>query len=176
MRLFFALWPDVDARARTAQAAAALSLSYGARFVPRENYHLTLAFVGEVEESRLELLRQIGREQRACACAVSFDAYEYWPDPKVVVAVASQMPPALLDLWTTLHRDLDRHQPALHCQRAPLRGHVTLARKVAQAPVLHAMSPFAWSARAFGLIRSDTSGARSVYTVVDTWQLLDETR
>jgi 2'-5' RNA ligase len=56
----------------------------------------------------------------------------------------------------------------------PLRPHVTLARKVAQAPVLQAMSPFDWSARSFSLVSSDTSGAHSVYTVVDTWPLLYE--
>ena len=58
--------------------------------------------------------------------------------------------------------------------RPPLRVHVTLARKVVQAPVLQAMSPLHWNARSFSLVRSDTGGARSVYTVVDTWQLLDE--
>ena len=185
MRLFFALWPDVDERAHTAKAAAALSLAGGVRFVPCENYHLTLAFVGEVEESRLELLRQIGREQRSTACTVPFHGYEYWPHSRVVVAVASEMPSALLDLWATLHRDLAR-QPALDSHRdrvsprapphAGLRGHVTLVRKVAQPPVLNAMPPFVWSARAFSLIRSEIGGAQSVYTVVDTWQLLDERR
>jgi nicotinamide-nucleotide amidase len=59
--------------------------------------------------------------------------------------------------------------------RAPLRAHVALARKVAQLPVLQAMSPFSWPARSFSLIGSDTSGVCSVYTVVDTWPLLDET-
>jgi len=57
---------------------------------------------------------------------------------------------------------------------APLRPHVTLARKVTQAPVPQAMSPIDWRVRSFSLARSDTSGARSVYTVVDTWPLLDE--
>ena len=38
------------------------------------------------------------------------------------------------------------------------------------------MSPIELAARAhFSLVRSDTGGARSVYTVVDTWPLLDET-
>jgi len=68
----------------------------------------------------------------------------------------------------TLSRALD--------EWAGLRGHVTLVRKVAQPPVLNAMPPFVWSARAFSLIRSELSGAQSVYTVVDTWQLLDERR
>ncbi|HWY96175.1 MAG TPA: RNA 2',3'-cyclic phosphodiesterase [Steroidobacteraceae bacterium] len=176
MRLFFALWPDVDTQAQIANAAAALRLAGDAQRVPRENYHVTLAFVGEVAASRLAVLQQIGRGQRAAGCTITFNAYDYWPRPQVAVAIARESPAALSLLWTQLHRDLALHQAALNvmCSRSPLRTHITLARKVAQAPVLQAMSPFHWNVRSFSLIRSDTSGARSVYTVVDTWQLLYE--
>jgi len=176
VRLFFALWPDDDIRARIARVGAALRLIGGARPVPRENYHLTLAFVGEVAMPQLGVMQQIGRSQRASGCTIKFDAYEYWQDPRVVVVAARETPPAMIELWTQLLRDLALHQPALRLQGLPppLRAHVTLARKVAQAPVLQAMSPLYWSARSFSLVRSDTSGAHSVYTVVDTWPLLDE--
>ena len=176
MRLFFALWPDVDTRAQIANAAVALRLAGDAQPVPRENYHVTLAFVGEVTTSRLAVLQQIGRGQRAAGCTIRFDANDYWPDHQVAVAVAREAPAALTLLWTQLHRDLALHQAALNLRypRSSLRTHITLARKVAQAPVLQAMSPLHWNARSFSLVRSDTSGARSVYTVVDTWQLLYE--
>jgi 2'-5' RNA ligase len=167
VRLFFALWPDADTRARIVGVAAALRLAGAARPVPRENFHMTLAFVGEVATPQLAVLQQIGRAQRASSCMIKVDAYEYWPEPQVVVAVARETPAALIELWTRLCQDLKRVHP-------PLRMHVTLARKVVQAPVLQAMSPFHWSARSFSLVRSDTSGAHSVYTVVDTWPLLDE--
>jgi RNA 2',3'-cyclic 3'-phosphodiesterase len=172
VRVFYALWPGPDTRACIAEAAGALSLGSAARPVPQENYHLTLAFVGEVSPARLAVLQQIGRDLRMAGCMIRFDAYEYWPEPQAVVAVARQAPVELTELSMQLHsfdgmRRLDR----LH---RPLRPHVTLARKVAQAPVLQAMSPFHWSARSFSLVRSDTSGAHSAYTVVDTWPLLYE--
>ena len=177
MRLFFALWPDDDARAHIARATLALRLAVDARPVPQESYHATLAFLGEVSMPQLAVLQQIGRAQRGAACAIRFDAYDYWRDPRVVVAVARESPAALTQLWAQLHRDLALLQPHRNLEhpQAPLRTHITLARKVAQAPVLPAMSPFDWNARSFSLVRSDTSGARSVYTVVDTWQLLYET-
>jgi 2'-5' RNA ligase len=177
VRLFFALWPDDDARAHIAKAALALRLAVDARPVPQENYHTTLAFVGEVSMPQLTVLQQIGRAQQAAACAIRFDAYDYWRDSHVVVAVARESPAALTLLWAQLHRDLALLRPNLNLEspQAPLRTHITLARKVAQAPVLPAMSPFDWTARSFSLVRSDTSGARSVYTVVDTWPLLYET-
>ena len=177
MRLFFALWPDDDARARIATAALALRLTVDARPVPQESYHATLAFVGEVSMPQLAVLQQIGRAQRGAAFAIRFDAYDYWRDSQVVVAVARESPAALTLLWAQLHRDIALLQPHRNLEhpQARLRTHITLARKVAQAPVLPAMSPFDWNARSFSLVRSDTSGARSVYTVVDTWQLLYET-
>jgi RNA 2',3'-cyclic 3'-phosphodiesterase len=176
LRLFFALWPEADMRERIGDAAAALRLPEGARLVPPENYHLTLAFVGEATGSQLAVLRQIGRGQRAAGSTITIDAYQYWPESQVVVAVAREPPGALAELWMQLHRDLAFHPaaPKRNRRQLSLRAHVTLARKVSQAPVLPAMSPFAWNARSFSLVRSDASAAHSIYTVVDTWPLLDE--
>ena len=176
MRLFFALWPEADTRERIADAAAALRLTGGARLVPQANYHLTLAFVGEATGSQLAVLRQIGRGQQAAGCTITIDAYGYWPEPQVVVAAAREPPAALAELWRQLHHDLAFHPaaPKRSRRQPPLRAHMTLARKVSQAPVLPAMSTFAWNARSFSLVRSDASPAHSIYTVVDTWPLLDE--
>jgi RNA 2',3'-cyclic 3'-phosphodiesterase len=176
LRLFFALWPDADTRERLANAAAALRLMHGARVVPQQSYHLTLAFIGEVPSAQVAVLQQIGCSQRASACTIKFDAYEHWPEPQVVAAVAREPPRALVELWMRLRQELALHRTALGFNRLQpsLRAHVTLARKVVQAPVPQAMSPFDWSARSFSLVRSDTSAAHSVYTVVDTWPLLDE--
>ena len=177
MRLFFALWPDTQVRARLAHAAATLPLDGRARRVAAESFHLTLAFLGEVSAPQLGALQHIGRALHAPACRIGLDAYEYWPEPQVVVAAARENSAALLDLCAQLHQALSHSEAAPNFKRPtlPLRAHVTLARKVAQAPVLRAMSPFEWTSQNFSLVRSDTGAAHSVYTVVDTWPLLDET-
>jgi 2'-5' RNA ligase len=172
VRLFFAVLPDAATRERIAAAADALPLVPPARFVPCENFHLTLAFVGEIPASRLPVLVEIGRAQRIVRFSLRFDAYEYWPKPEVVVAAARTPPAALERLWQQLHRELAKHEWALEPKR--LRPHVTLARKVSQAPVFKAMPSFDWSIAQFCLMRSNTSGAASAYTVVDTWSLLDD--
>jgi RNA 2',3'-cyclic 3'-phosphodiesterase len=176
LRLFFALWPDAQMRERVADAAAILRLDSAARRVPAENFHLTLAFVGEVSDSKLAAVRQIGCDLRAAACEITLDALEYWPESQAIVAAARDIPVALLELWGQLHRELALHSAILQRYRPPttLLAHVTLARKVSQAPVLQAKSPLSWSARSFSLVCSDTRAVRSVYTVVDTWPLLDE--
>jgi 2'-5' RNA ligase len=168
VRLFFALWPDTDIARQLANTAAELALANPSRLVSPKNYHLTLAFVGEVASPRLAVLQRIGGALRSSRCTIVFDALEYWRKPKVVVAAAAEPPPALLDLSTRLH-------DALALEPSRLRAHISLARKVTQAPVLQAMSPLQWCATSFSLVRSETSGAESAYTVVDTWPLLDET-
>jgi 2'-5' RNA ligase len=168
MRLFFALWPDPDIARRFADTAAELTLPSRSRLVHPRNYHLTLAFVGEVAPAQLAVLQRIGGTQCSSRCTIAFDGLEYWRKAQVVVAAAAEPPPTLLNLSARLHE-------ALALAPSPLRTHVTLARKVAQAPVLQAMSPLKWCATSFSLVLSETSGAESAYTVVDTWPLLDET-
>jgi 2'-5' RNA ligase len=168
LRLFFALWPDVDAATRLARLAASLNLTSPGRLVDVKNYHVTLAFIGEVAESRLAVLRHVGGSLQAPRCTIALDSLEFWPPSRVVVAAAQETPRSLLNLWTQLHE-------ATGLPKAQLRAHVTLARKVAQPPVLQAMSAISWLATNFSLVRSETGGVESAYTVVDTWPLLDET-
>jgi 2'-5' RNA ligase len=169
MRLFFALWPDEKTAERLASAASDLALKAIPRPVPAKNYHLTLAFLGEVAQSRLVALRQVGRAHRAPCCSIEFNALEFWPKSAVIVATAQNIPAALVGLRTHLQKQL-----ALPLE-PQWRPHITLARKVAQATGRQAMSPIVWRANSFSLIRSETGGTESAYTVVDTWPLLDET-
>jgi RNA 2',3'-cyclic 3'-phosphodiesterase len=180
VRLFFALWPDLATRTEIAAAAASLRLEgVSARRVPPENFHLTLAFLGETSMSELAALRATARTWRGGSCTLRFDTCEYWPAPRVVAAVGAALADADADAvaqesWAALSDFCMglRRDPA--AESVALRPHVTLARKVMQAPVPQAMSPFDWQAQSFSLVRSDTGTAGSVYTVVDTWPLLDK--
>ena len=176
MRLFFALWPDSRARARMEALGVALPMAASApladqaRRVSPSNYHLTVAFLGEVAETSVDALRTWAAAQHFPGFALTFDAYEYWPKPEVVVAAARQIPTELELLWQAMHIEIAAHGLGLNPKR--LRPHVTLTRKVTQAPVLPTMSPFEWQPQSFSLVRSDRGGSSSVYTVVDTWPLL----
>ena len=168
---FFAAVADVETRKRVAALASALQLPTGSRLVPPQDYHITFVFVGGIPAAQVSAVRDIGRLRRIEKFSVRLDAGEYWPTANAVVAAARSIPPALGQLWRELREELGQLGWPLDPQ--PLRPHVTLARKVSQAPVLPAMSAFDWPVRAFCLVRSDTGGAQSAYTVVDTWQLLD---
>jgi 2'-5' RNA ligase len=147
--------------------ARQLTLQSCSRRVDPKNYHVTLAFVGEVPAAKLVVLQQIGQTLHAYRFTFSCVAIEFWRESQVIVAAAGAAPPGLLDLWRKLN-------DAIGLPRERLRAHVTLARKVTQAPVPQAMSPVVWRATNFSLIRSDAGGVESAYTVLDTWSLLDE--
>ena len=172
VRLFFGMLPDAAIRDRLSAAARDLPLPAAARPVPPDNYHATLAFIGDVPGAQLPLVQEIGRDRRAARFSLVFDAYDYWPKPEVVVAAARTIPSVLEQLWRELHGALALRQWALDPKR--LRPHVTLARKVSQAPVLQDFSIVEWAATEFSLLRSETRGSEPVYTVVDTWPLLYE--
>jgi RNA 2',3'-cyclic 3'-phosphodiesterase len=172
MRLFFAIFPDSETRGRFAAAARALALADGSRRVPAENYHLTLAFIGEVPRDKLGALKGIGAAQRALKFTVHLDAYEYWPKAGVVIAAASVCPEPLEALRHALGAALARCDVVLDSR--PFQPHITMARKVPQAPVLQAMSEIVWTPRSFQLARSVSTPDGSVYTVVDSWPLLDK--
>jgi 2'-5' RNA ligase len=169
LRLFFALWPDAEVTEQLAQMAGQLNLESRSRRIDPNNYHVTLAFIGEVPAAKLAVLREIGQSLHEGRFSFSCDSIEFWRESQVVVAAARAAPPGLLNLWRKLH-------DAIGLPRERLHAHVTLARKVTQAPVPQAMSPVVWRATSFSLIRSDTGGVESAYTVLDTWSLLDEIR
>jgi len=170
-RLFFAAAPSDRVREQIGGAAAALAVMPGAELVARSNYHMTLAFIGEVSTAQVDVIRQIGARQYFTPFRIRFDAYDYWPKPQVVVAAARTVPAALEHLWHHLHADLETHGWALDRKR--LRPHVTLSRKVEQPPMLPTFASFEWQVTEFSLMRSVRTSAMPAYTVVDAWPLLD---
>jgi len=171
VRLFFAAFPGTEICRRIVSASVAIGLPKEARLVPPDNYHMTIAFVGEASREVAVALRMIGAAVRCRPFEVCFDAFEYWQRPEVVVAVASVRPPILLELHRALHAEIGRL--GLHADPVAFRAHITLARKVTQPSVFKSMSKISWRVRDFQLVRSARSAQGSVYTVVDGWSLLD---
>jgi RNA 2',3'-cyclic 3'-phosphodiesterase len=171
MRLFFAALPAPEIRDKLGSAVDALRLPTEARRVPAENYHLTMAFAGEVSQSQAAVIRSLGAKVRSPAFVVRLTTYEHWPRSEVIVAAASNCPPDGVELHRQLRCELE-HLGVVR-EAIGFRAHVTLARKVTQAPVLKAMSPISWRVEALHLVRSSRAATGSVYTVIDTWPLLD---
>ena len=62
-RVFFALWPDADARVALAALAREIAARTKGRAPPAANLHMTLAFIGEVPPERIGALSDERVEQ-----------------------------------------------------------------------------------------------------------------
>ncbi|MBV8368027.1 MAG: RNA 2',3'-cyclic phosphodiesterase [Candidatus Eremiobacteraeota bacterium] len=143
-RLFVAAEIDDAARAACARVADALrAKGFAAKWVPPENYHLTVAFVGAVEESRVPEVASAIRDAvaRASALEIPLDAVGAFPNERRVriVWVGSHAPqPRFATLCGVVRSALsvlgfvfDRHTDA----------HVTLARAEGRAALPSVPAP-----------------------------------
>jgi RNA 2',3'-cyclic 3'-phosphodiesterase len=155
-RLFFALWPETAFNARLRAAARGLDLP-GARAVPELDWHVTLCFLGAVEERLIPALcKRVGalRPERFELC---FDALEHWPDARVLAASSAHTPAAARDLARALGSVA--RAVGLAPDKRPLKAHLTLARGVAAASSAGAIQkslspPLRFPARRFYLAQS----------------------
>ena len=169
MRLFFALEPPPTARAALASLADALAEPFGGRAVPRDNLHLTLVFVGEVDPVRVDALRAVGEAARAAAApfAVSLDRVGRFARAQVGWAAPGAAPPALQALHEALRDGCVA--AGFPMEDRPYAPHVTMVRKARRdAPAPPAFAPIVMRARAFSLMSSTQgpAGRGVVYRAV----------
>lgn len=130
-RLFIAVSIPESVRENLARVGTAAN-ARGAKWVRPENYHLTLAFLGEVEERRA-----IDAEEAAFAATEGYEepfrlvaqglgAFPNEERTKVLWAGLTGDVPALIEMQTNLTAELRRAGFALEEKR--FRPHITLAR------------------------------------------------
>ena len=83
--------------------------------------------------------------------------------------VGATSPPALAGLVEALRGELASR--GFEPERRPYRAHLTLARKVGQAPSLAPPEPFHWPGTDFALVESVTERTGSVYQPLGAWSL-----
>lgn len=132
IRLFFALWPSAAHRQALAAATAAAVAQVDGQAVPKANFHVTLAFLGMVPGRTFARLVEIGGLGDYPAFDLIFDRFEYWPRPKVLVAMPSRVPAA----GTAMVDQLWQRIVPLGFEREtrPWRPHLTLVRRVRRLP------------------------------------------
>lgn len=130
LRLFFALWPDEALRLAIRRAARTAVRQAGGRPVPPENYHLTLSFLGQVPETRLEEVKAAAVPM--APAVLTLDRYGYFPGPRVFWIGPAETPQALREFAARLNASLS--SAGLPCDRRPFHAHLTLCRKVRAQP------------------------------------------
>jgi len=162
--LFFALWPGANERATLFGQAAALKKDAGGRATRAEKLHMTLVFLGDVEQARMAQLEAIARRAAVSAFALRIERTGYWPRQKIVWAAPQTVPVALLQLVSELESGL--RADGFRLEDRPWRSHITLLRDARRPSLLPDMA-LDWHLSDFVLAES----ADGVYRVIGRWNL-----
>ena len=185
MRLFVALLPPHEVLAELEAAVAPLRPGWpGLRWAGQDRWHVTLAFLGEVSEARLDGLRErlgraASRHQGVQVRIGRGGAFPAAAKARVLCAHIEGEAPALAGLRAlaaSVAAGARRAGAPPPDEGRRYRPHVTLARSrqpVALSPLVEALSGFsgsAWNAAQVELIRSQT-GPQPRYDSVGSWPL-----
>ena len=89
-RLFFALWPTAGLRQEIQKRCRRVIRAAGGKPVPVQNYHLTLAFLGNVPAALYPRILDATAEIVPPAGEFSLDQFGYWPKSRILWLGASE--------------------------------------------------------------------------------------
>jgi 2'-5' RNA ligase len=165
-RVFFALWPSDTLRHDIEHATRHAARHSGGRIIHARNFHITLAFLGEVVESRIPELTQCARDIAAEPFDLVLQTITWWERQELLCLEPIAGIEALQE-W------VGRLQVALRAQgfaveRRPFRAHLTLAREVRRDHVLKPIKELRWQVKQMELVESRLHERGSEYTVLRT--------
>ncbi len=118
-----------------ARALAGHQAHAGLRWIPRENWHVTLCFFGDVAVPRVQQLIQRGRQHAwSGKLTLTVDGVRPFPSRRsALLAVCFDASDALSRWASLLGKDADAAGVAF--DRRPLKPHLTLARSRNRKPI-----------------------------------------
>lgn len=171
-RLFFALLPPEDVR-QALVAVQADVLPGRARAIPPANLHLTLAFLGEVDEPARTALRQ---QAPASLAPFSFALSELglwrrsgiaWLGPAAPVAALTGLAGRLAAAGEAV---------GIPAECRDFRAHVTLARRCPRLPARGPVPAIHWPVHDYALMASTATAGGVLYTPLQRWPLAPDPR
>jgi RNA 2',3'-cyclic 3'-phosphodiesterase len=165
LRLFLALEPPDELRERLGQLADIAQARCGGRRVPDESLHLTLAFLGEVDEAQAEALTRWVETLAIAVGGWRLDAWGLFRRPGILWVGGHAPEPALVKLHGSLWDALEAQ--GMRARPARFQPHVTLLRRV-ERPALEGLPPLdlTWPYRRLALLRSLTRHDGARYTAL----------
>jgi len=166
-RLFFALWPDESTRAKIDQLNQSLFCKHLKKVRP-DNLHVTLAFMGRVDEKTERAIRLSMSDISAEPITLFFDQLTSWSDASVLCLTSSKQPQQIIDLVEQLKVVIGDY--GIEIDSRPYTAHVTLARKAQPNPTVM-LTPICWDAMNFALVESVSTSRGVNYRVLESWPL-----
>jgi 2'-5' RNA ligase len=168
--VFFAVWPDPEARERIAAAARDVARRGGGRATPAANQHMTLAFVGEAAPARFPALETVGEfgARSVSPFTLVLDRLGEFRRTRICWLGCDVVPVELDRLVGTLRNALAGDN--FPVERRRFHAHLTLARRcgrVAGATI----APVAWRVEFLTLTASELRPEGSLYRELARWPL-----
>ncbi len=170
-RLFFALWPDDESRHQIDQINQKVSLTGIRKLIP-DNLHITLVFLGNVDDETAAAVEERAAEIIAPQVTLKFDELDFWPKPKVLCLTCRKQPKAIYELVNALTTMVSAYP--IRLDPRPFRAHITLARKATVRPDIQ-VQPIIMQFDRFVLVRSSSTEAGVKYDVLASWPLQQTT-
>jgi 2'-5' RNA ligase len=170
-RLFLALWPDEQVRARLAAARDTAAGLCRGKAVDARNLHITLAFLGTVDAAKQHCAAAAAARCAGAPFTLLLDRLGHWPRPQVAWVGGGSTPDALNHVVASLRRELEAC--GIDLDDRPFRPHVTLLRKVHGRPVFppRLTAAVEWPVVDIHLVESVTHREGAAYRVIETWPL-----
>jgi len=167
-RLFYALWPGDEVR-QSLFHWQVHNLPGEVRWTHRADLHLTLHFLGQVEDARRETLHELGSTVDKRPFALVLDRIGHFRRPQVLWAGPSSVPGELAELHAGLGEGL--RERGFETEERALHPHVTLARKVRHMPEVGPLAPLTWPVTELVLVES-RGGEVPHYHPIGRWSIV----
>lgn len=165
-RIFFALWPDYRQRDRLRDFISPVAKMIEGRAVERSEWHVTLAYIGDLDVRFIPELMRSASEIRFEPFRLRLDRLEFWPRPKIAAVVPPRVPPVMEQLVEQLNGLV--LASGIEPQQRVYRPHITVARNGRPfEPIQLARSAeIEWSR--FDLLESISEHGRTHYRPLST--------
>lgn len=134
-----------------------------------ENWHMTLAFLGMVEEESMPCYQQAASGLAVSPFTLQLDSCGYFKRAGVAWLSCRHVPAELRQLVDSLQDGIP------HCgfqrEARPWQAHMTLVRKARHAPLCQPAGIVDWPVSDFCLVESRTCAEGVQYQVLQRWPL-----
>ena len=166
-RLFFALWPNDQIRHLIVEQFKQLPKALNGRAIQPHNLHITLNFVGSVNQDIQACMQAAAKTIRAKSFICNLDCFGYFSRSKTLW-LGSQDTPAGL---THLHNELS--EALTNCgysaEKRIFKPHITLIRKCTLEDSPKTDFSIAWPIDSFALVESHRDQHGANYQVIETY-------